>query len=114
MEYSFLVDVNLPKYFKFFNNDKFIHIVDIDPLMSDTEIWEYALSNKLVILTKDSDFYYKFILSKQCPKVLYFLVGNMTISQLHQYFEINWKNIISKLASGDLLLANQTSIEIIL
>ena len=29
-EYSFLVDVNLPKKFSFFNSSDFIHVVDID------------------------------------------------------------------------------------
>ena len=54
---NFLVDVNLPKYFRFFNSDNFIHDVDINPCMTDTEIWNYALNNNLVILTKDSDFF---------------------------------------------------------
>ena len=51
MEYLFLVDVNLPKYFQFFNSDKFIHIVDIDPSMTDSKIWQYALKNYMIILT---------------------------------------------------------------
>lgn len=54
---KFLVDVNLPKKFKFFNTEQFIHVVDINPKMKDSEIWDYALSNDLIILTKDSDFY---------------------------------------------------------
>ncbi|MCD4773205.1 MAG: hypothetical protein K8R41_07485 [Bacteroidales bacterium] len=44
MEYSFLVDVNLPKYFQFFNTDKFFHVVDIDHSMTDSKIWQYALN----------------------------------------------------------------------
>ncbi|MCF8303065.1 MAG: DUF5615 family PIN-like protein [Bacteroidales bacterium] len=43
--YRFLVDVNLPKYFSYFNKDNFMHIVDLDPRMSDKEIWEYAIKN---------------------------------------------------------------------
>jgi len=33
MDYSFLVDVNLPKYFSFFNLPNFKHVVDIDPII---------------------------------------------------------------------------------
>ncbi len=45
MEYSFLVDVNLPKYFKFFSTDRFFHVIDIDPSMTDSKIWQYAFEN---------------------------------------------------------------------
>lgn len=42
---SFLVDVNLPKYFSFFNNADFIFVSDINLQMTDTEIG----SSKLII-----------------------------------------------------------------
>ncbi len=114
MDYRFLIDVNLPKYFQFFNSDKFIHVVDIDPQMTDSKIWQYALDNHLVILTKDSDFYHKCILSLNSPKIVYFQLGNMTIKDLHDYFTANWESIISHLSTGNLILAKQSSIEIIL
>ena len=41
--YSFLVDVNLPKKFSFFNSPNFVHVVDINPRFTDEEIWNYAL-----------------------------------------------------------------------
>ena len=51
-EYYFLVDVNLPKRFAPFNSDKFIHVVDINPKMTDNEIWDCALKHNKVILNK--------------------------------------------------------------
>lgn len=50
-----LVDVNLLKMFSFFNQENFLHLVDIDPQMSDQKIWEYAQQKNLIILTKDAD-----------------------------------------------------------
>jgi len=79
-EFSFLVDVNLPKWFSFFNKENFIHIVDINPFMTDDEIWEYAIKNDKVILTKDTDFYSKSISNVVKPKVIFFQLGNMTLS----------------------------------
>ena len=35
---KFLVDVNLPKFFSFFNDSIFMHVTDINPKMSDSEI----------------------------------------------------------------------------
>jgi predicted nuclease of predicted toxin-antitoxin system len=50
-DYKFLVDVNLPKFFGFFNHANFFHVVDINPKMTDSQIWDYALSKEMVILT---------------------------------------------------------------
>lgn len=114
MGFTFLVDVNLPKYFHFFNTKDYIHVVDIDPRMTDTNIWQYALKNNLVILTKDSDFYYNFILVDLSPKVVYSQLGNMTLKELHNYFSSNWDKIITKLSNGNLILARQRTIEIVM
>ncbi|MBI9039228.1 MAG: DUF5615 family PIN-like protein [Bacteroidales bacterium] len=114
MEYSFLVDVNLPKYFKFFNTDNFFHVVDIDPSMTDSKIWQYALENNFIILSKDSDFYYKCILSSQSPKIVYFQLGNLTLNELYDYFTINWEKILSQLSKGNLIIAKRHSVEVIL
>ena len=54
---NFIVDVNLPKRFSYFNSAQFIHAVDINDEMTDKELWDYALLKNLTILTKDADFY---------------------------------------------------------
>ena len=40
---KFLVDVNLPYRFPFFEGDDFLFVRDIDARMSDTDIWKLAL-----------------------------------------------------------------------
>ncbi len=65
---KFLVDVNLPKYFSFFNQPAFEFVVDIDIRLLDTQVWEYALTHNLVILTKDTDFYNRVLISTNSPK----------------------------------------------
>ncbi len=114
MARKFLVDVNLPKHFRFFNADNYIHVVDIDPEMTDSKIWEYALNHQLVILTKDTDFYHRCILSPIGPKIVYFQLGNTTLKELHEYFNTNWETIRSLLDAGNLILAKPNTIEIIL
>ena len=69
MQKKFLVDVNLPKYFSFFNDESFIFVQDINLKIKDSEIWEYALINELIILTKDTDFLDKFFISKVVQKL---------------------------------------------
>ena len=42
----FLVDVNLPKSFSFFNHPNFIFVADINVQMTDNQIWNTALENE--------------------------------------------------------------------
>ncbi len=112
-DFKFLVDVNLPKHFSFFNDDCFCHVIDINPTMTDNEIWEYAKSNTMIILTKDTDFYYRFLLDDECPRVVYFKLGNMTLKTLHGYFSKFWPEIIAKLNSGSLIIASRSQVKIV-
>ena len=112
-EFSFLVDVNLPKRFDFFNNENFTHVVDINPRMSDDEIWKYAIENNKIILTKDTDFYSRAISSSIAPKVIWFQLGNMTLKKLHQYFKLNWEIVLSHLTEGKLIIAQKEQINVI-
>lgn len=113
MNCSFLVDVNLPKYFSFFNTKSFVFVSDLDLQMTDTEIWNYALDNELVILTKDTDFYNRFLVSVTAPKIIYFQLGNCSLKQLHHYFNDNWEKIQSEIENSRFIIAKENHIECI-
>jgi predicted nuclease of predicted toxin-antitoxin system len=113
MNCSFLVDINLPKYFNFFNNNRYVFVSDINLQMTDSEIWDYSLKNELVILTKDTDFYNRFLVSKNTPKIIYFQLGNCSLKQLHQYFNDNWVKIQSEIENSRLIIAKENHIECI-
>lgn len=114
MTHKYLVDVNLPKYFSFFNESHFIFVADINLKMSDTEIWDYALKNDLIILTKDTDFYFRLLITPIAPKIIYFQLGNLSLKQLHQYFNDNWHQIQLEIKSAKMIIAKVTQIECIL
>ena len=111
MDLNFLVDVNLPKYFGYFNKPNFFHVADICSTMTDTEIWNYAIQNNLIILTKDSDFYFRSLISSTRPKIVYFQLGNQTLKELHQYFEKHWLEINENLKEYSFILALPNSIK---
>lgn len=111
--YHFLVDVNLPKRFRFFNSDRFLHVSDINPFMTDKEIWNYALVNNLVLLTKDTDFYDLFLLSDSYPKVIHFKFGNLTLNEMHGYFRKFWPLISNKLNTASFIVAYEDKIVVI-
>lgn len=111
---NYLVDVNLPKYFRFFNRPNFQFVSDIDLRLSDTDIWQYAIENQLVILTKDTDFYHRSLAANQKPKIVFFKLGNTTLSQLSQYFEQNWLIIEEALSKHALIIALPNRIDALL
>lgn len=109
-EYKFIIDVNLPKQFSFFNKSSFHFVADIDPKMSDTKLWEYLLKNNLVIVTKDTDFYNLSISSVNKPKVIYLQLGNMKIPELHEFFEKNWSGIVHHLSESSMIIVQRDKI----
>lgn len=111
--YRFLIDVNLPKHFGFFNSDSFEFVIDINGRWPDTDIWEYARLNKLVIVTKDSDFYHRCLLTSDDVKVIYFKLGNLLLRELHIYFITNWATIVGHLSNSKMVIATANSLEVI-
>jgi predicted nuclease of predicted toxin-antitoxin system len=110
---NYLVDVNLPKYFSWFNQANFVFVADIDSRLTDTNIWNYALQNNLVILTRDTDFYHRIIASIKHPKVVYFDLGNVTLKQLHNYFDNYWRQIETLLQECDFIIATPSNLKVI-
>src|SRR5690348_11275133 len=110
---NFLVDVNLPKHFSFFNHPNFVHLVDINPCMTDEQVWNYALEKEYIILTKDSDFYYKCLKTKASPKIIQFRLGNMTLKQLNEYFMQHWEELVKQIEEATLILADLDKLTVI-
>lgn len=110
---KFLVDVNLPKKFKFFNTPDFEFVADIQTTLPDTQIWEYALEKNLIILTKDSDFHTRALTAARKPKVIRFKLGNQTLASLHAYFSTNWQLLTALIEQHDLLVAYPDRVDVI-
>lgn len=91
---SFLVDVNLPYYFSIWNNEDYIHQFDIDDTWTDNQIWAYAEEKNLVIITKDTDFYNKILISEPPPKVIHLRIGNMRLKELYDFLNKVWPDVL--------------------
>ena len=89
----YLVDANLPYYFSVWNTPDFIHVKDLDDTWSDEKIWEYAKTNQLIIITKDSDFSVKALFTETFPKVIHIRFGNLKFSVFHETISKFWKRI---------------------
>lgn len=89
----FLIDANLPYYFSLWHAANFTHVYEIDSGMSDEAIWEHAKRQDLTIVTKDADFSDRIMLDAPPPRVIHLRIGNMTISELHDFLSRNWARI---------------------
>lgn len=91
----YLIDVNLPYYFSLWKTDEFVYVKDIDDELTDSEIWNYALEKNLIIVTKDTDFFDRVMVSKRHPKVIHVCFGNMLMKDFSLAMEKIWLQITS-------------------
>ncbi len=100
----FLIDANLPGRISVWQGEEFLHVVDIDDEMTDSEIWNYARKNNHTIVTKDADFSNRMIVSKPPPRIIHIRVGNMRLRDFDRFIFENWKVI--RIASSGHKLVN--------
>lgn len=108
---KYLIDVNLPYYFKLWNSDEFIHQNDIDPKATDNFIWEYAKTNNLTIVTKDSDFSSRMLISDPPPKVIHIKFGNLKMAKFFDSIHKNWNDIIIMSSKNKIVNVYKDNIE---
>ena len=89
-----LIDAQLPLLLNTILNELGYDSVYVDSLLngdesSDTEIINYAEENKLIVITKDSDFFYSHTLQNKPTKLLLVSTGNIKNKQLLDIFRKN-------------------------
>ena len=108
---TFLVDVNLPYYFSLWNTEAYVHQIDIAPRAKDKTIWQYAIENNLVIITKDSDFSNRMLLSEPPPKVIHIRLGNMDMKAFYQVISDCWPEVIDMIQHYKLVTVYKNRLE---
>lgn len=110
---GFLVDFNLPRNTHIWRDDAFSFVVDIDKRMKDSEIWSYAKSNDLTILTKDSDFSYRVMISDPPPRIIHFQIGNMRLHIFKRFIDEHWEAIKMESSQNKLVTVFRKRIEVV-
>jgi predicted nuclease of predicted toxin-antitoxin system len=90
----FIIDANLPYYFSLWNTPEFIHVKDINDEWTDEQIWTYAKTNNLTIITKDSDFSNKVMFNNPPPRVIHLRFGNMKMNPFFETITKLWDGIV--------------------
>jgi predicted nuclease of predicted toxin-antitoxin system len=90
----FIIDANLPYYFSLWNTPEFIHVKDINDEWTDEQIWTYAKTNNLTIITKDSDFSNKIMFNNPPPRVIHLRFGSMKMNPFFETITKLWDGIV--------------------
>jgi len=105
----FLVDANLPPALADFfvkAGHQAEHVEKVGLRHSkDTLIWNYAIKNNAVIVTKDEDFEKKLSQQpKEAPSVVWIRLGNTTKSALLLWFNNILPEVVDRLESNEKLI----------
>lgn len=90
---KYLIDVNLPYRFSLWSGTDYLHVFQLNDAWTDSQIWHYAQEQNLTIVTKDTDFSDRIILSQPPPRVIHICVGNMKIRDFHQLLHHIWGDV---------------------
>lgn len=90
---GFLFDENLPANIETTLSLPITHVASLGKSLTDTKIWEHAKQNNLIIVTKDTDFSDRIIISRPPPKVIHLRFGNMRKRDFHAFLRKVWPKI---------------------
>ena len=75
----------------------------IEPHASDADLWEYAKVRNLVIVTKDTDFSDRMLVSEPPPWVVHLRFGNLRRGVFYAFLERLWPRVEGLLADNKLV-----------
>jgi predicted nuclease of predicted toxin-antitoxin system len=107
----FLIDVNLPYRFSLWAGDDYVHMRDIGETWTDTQIWQYAREQDFIIVSKDTDFSDRVMVSNPPPRVVQIRFGNMRMRDFHTLITSLWPRIVALSETNRLVRVYQDRIE---
>lgn len=109
----FLIDANLPYRFSLWSGEDFQHMRDVGETWTDSQIWQYARSHQLIIVTKDTDFSDRVMVSNPPPRVVHIRLGNMRMRDFHGLISDLWPQVVALSAVNRLVRVYRDRIEAI-
>jgi len=107
----FLIDVNLPYRFSLWSGDDCIHMRDLGETWTDSQIWSYARRHAMTIVSKDTDFSDRAMISTPPPRVIHVRFGNMRMREFHALITRLWPSIVVLSETNRLVQVFQDRIE---
>lgn len=81
------------------------HVANVGLLTADDDaIWQYAVANRMVVLTKDEDFVTRRLLEVTGPQIVWLRVGNCSNRELVAWFLPLLPDAVARLQHGDIIV----------
>ena len=116
---KFIVDAHLPKKLSYFLNEKgydSIHTLDLPKKNAtpDSEISDLSMKEKRIVISKDSDFYNRYLTKVEPFKLLLISTGNITTKDLIELFDKNLEKIMDEISHNFVVEITKNSLITIL
>jgi predicted nuclease of predicted toxin-antitoxin system len=108
---GYLLDENLPRRLTFTPSLPVTHATDLAASPTDTLLWEHARQHRLAIVSKDTDFSDRIMLSAPPPWVVRLAFGNLRLHDYHAVLARAWPQIQALLPAHKLLIVHANWIE---
>lgn len=112
----FLLDANIPPSLsEDIIGHEVIHVSSFPEgtSTSDGVINEYSANNNCILITKDTDFYDSFMVSKKPPKLILVKLGNQRLRDLRNYFRKNLNLIEQLIKQHSMIILTPESIKVL-
>lgn len=90
---GYLLDENLPETLVLPATLPVQHVHSLGRSVSDSSVWEHAKAHDLVIVSKDTDFSQRVLVSSPPPRVVHLRIGNMKRQEMEQFLVKAWPHI---------------------
>lgn len=90
---KYLIDANLPYRFVLWSGPDYLHVYDLDDEWTDSQIWAYAKSHHLTVVTKGADFASLVMLHAPPPRVIHIRLGNLKMHDFHGVISSVWDEV---------------------
>lgn len=90
---GFLFDENVPCKLTFTPSLPVESTAALGISVSDTIVWQHAKEHRLAIISKDTDFSNRIMLSSSPPWVVHLRIGNIRKREFHRFLESVWPQI---------------------
>ena len=100
---GFLFDENLPRQITFRPYLPVTHVEALGKSPNDNAVWQHALDEELVIVTKDADFSDRILFTNPPPWVVHLRIGNMQRKDFHEFLAKVWPHVETLLPTHKLV-----------
>ncbi len=90
---GFIFDENVPHQIQLVPSFPVIHVTDLGESLLDSDIWKHARTNSLAVVTKDTDFANRIMLSSAPPWIVHLRFGNLRRNTYHTFLARIWPDV---------------------